>query len=170
MRMLSYLLFVVFTVNLYGNDIVAFLKRVENNHTLHMNARQHSFVCSPYGVETVSELMHKTDVDSSCIGHLYEFRKANPKEKYFAVSSLYIQQQYSVEGFEGKCLLKLSSGHSYSEALLENGYARIPPGMQYKDTVLKHRFKRAEQRAKKKKAGIWSDINVRNCFLIAEKK
>lgn len=160
------LLFVVLAVNAYGKTIVSLLKGIENNHTLHMQYRQQPFVCTPYGIETVSELVYLTDVNSSCIQYLKEFRLSDPNEQYFAVQNLWIEQQYSVEGIEGKCLLHLSSGNSYSEALLAKGYARIPIGARYKDSIIRYRFKQAEKRAKTKKAGLWSDVNVRNCFLM----
>jgi len=154
----------------YAEDIVALLKRVENNAVLHMNYKQQAFLCQPYGVETVQELLDRTDVNSSCKRYLQEFRLAYPKEKSFAASSLHIQQQYSVTAIEGKCLLNLSSGYSYSEVLIEKGYARLLPSYTFEDALIDYRFKRAVKRAKIKEAGIWSDINVRNCFLLPPKK
>lgn len=160
------LLFIVLTINAYGKTLVSLLKGIENNHTLHMQYKQQPFACTPYGIETVSELVYLTDVNTSCMQYLYEFRVIDPNEQYFAVQNLRIEQQYRVEGIEGKCLLHLSSGHSYSEALLEKGYARIPLGTRYKDPIIRYRFKQAERRAKVKKAGLWSNVNIRNCFLM----
>jgi len=170
MKKLYSLLFIVFAGNLEAENVVALLHSVEDNHTLHMGYRQQRFICKPYGVETVSELILRFDVNSSCRDHLKNFRRSNPKEEFYAAASLHVQQQYSVEGIESLCLLHLSSGHTYSEALLEKGYARMPRGKIYKDVILKYRFKNAVQRAKNTKAGIWSDLNVRNCFLIREGK
>lgn len=162
--------FWVFSVDLKAEQILALLKGIENNHTLHMSYKQQAFVCKPFGIETVSELVERVDVNSSCMGYLREFRRAHPKEKVFAFLTLRPQQQYSVEGKEHACLLSLSSGHSYSEALLEQGYARLPEAFVYKDFLLRHRFNRALQRAKNTKAGIWSDTNIRNCFLVSKEK
>ena len=135
-----------------------------------MKYGQKAFVCEPYGVETVSQLMERTDTNSACMQYLIDFRKTNPKEKYFAQEILFIQQQYSVEGVNNLCLLSLSSNYSYSEALLENGYGRVPLMFKYENPVLGERFKRAVQRAKNTKAGIWSDNNIKECFLIEKKK
>ncbi len=135
-----------------------------------MKYKQKAFVCKPYGIESVSELVQRTDVNSSCMQYLKEFRRADPKEKFFAALSLHVEQQYSVEGMEDSCLLHLSSGYSYSEALLENGYARIEPGQRYEDPLLRYRFKQAVESAKKNKSGIWSDVNVRHCFLMQEEE
>lgn len=156
--------------NLESKEILALLNGIENNHTLHMKHKQIPFVCKPYGIQTVSELINSTDMNSSCKKHIQEFRLANPKEKYFAKSLLHVYQQYNVEGIKGLCMLNISSGYSYSELLLEHGYARITPNQLYKDVLIKHRFDKAVKRAKKKSAGIWSDINVRNCFLNFKKK
>ena len=170
MKKIGALLFTLLITALEAKEIISLLKGIENNHTLHMQYKQQAFVCKPFGIETVSELAERTDINSSCAKHLSSFRQAYPKEKFFAAYSLHVQQQYSVEGIDNLCLLYLSSEHSYSEALLEQGYARIPPGINYKDPVLHYRFKRAVQRAKNAKAGIWSDTNVRNCFLTADQK
>lgn len=156
------LLFIVFLVNVNAQSLVSLLKSIENNHTLHMSYNQQAFVCTPYGIETVSELLLRTDLNSSCHQHIRDFRTSNPEEKYFAGSTLYIEQQYSVEAVEVLCLLHLSSGHSYSEALLEKGYARISPKL--KDTEYVYRFEKAQLRAKIKKEGIWSDEKIRGCF------
>jgi len=159
-----------FAWNLEAASIIALLKSVENNNVLHMHYKKTPFVCVPYGVETVDELMLRMDSNSSCMRYLQDFRRAHPKEKFFAASSLHVQQQYSVEGMDGECLLYLSSEHTYSEALLEKGYGRRPVGYRYKDVILKHRFKDAVKRAQITKAGIWSDVNIRNCFLMTTEK
>lgn len=162
--------FVLFVTLLDAESLPALLKGIENNHTLHMIYGQKAFICKPYGVETVSQLIQRTDLNSTCMQYLVEFRKSEPKEKFYAQELLYVQQQYSVEGINGLCLLNLSSNYSYSEALLENGYGRIPLTIKYENTMLNERFKRAVQRAKNAKTGIWSDANIRECFLIVKKK
>ena len=166
---LQILLFIVFTWNLHAKDVLALVKGVDNNHIIHMVYKQAPFVCKPYGVESISQLVLRTDVNSSCMGYLNEFRRAHPQEKSFAQTSLHIEQQYSVEGLEKSCLLHLSSGSSYSEVLLEEGYARMPIGIKYDDVILEYRFKRALLRGKSSKAGMWSDVNVINCFLLPPK-
>jgi len=163
------LLFVVFIASLDAKELVSFLKSIQNNHTLHMKYLQQPFVCKPYGVETLSELVVRTDTNSSCKQSLNAFRQDNPDEQYFAVSFLKIEQQYSVESIQGQCLLHLSSEHSYSEALLEQGYALVSSAMKKDDRVLEYRFKKALMRAKNTKAGIWSDAKVRDCFLLSDK-
>ena len=164
------LLFIVFVLNLSSKEIVALLKGIESNHKIHMQYKNKSFMCKPYGIESVSELVYRTDVNSSCKKHLLNFRRADPKEKHFAQMTLHVQQQYSVEGIESLCLLHLSSSHSFSEALLEEGYARIPLSIKYKNILLEDRFQRALKRAKSTKAGMWSDVNVVNCFLVVPKE
>lgn len=170
MYKIYWLFCMVLVLNSHGKNLVSLLKGIESNHVLHMQYKRQPFICTPYGVETVSELVDSTDVNSSCMQYLKEFRLTDPNEKYFAIQTLWIEQQYSVEGVEGRCLLHLSSGHSYSEALLEKGYARMPIGARYKDPVLRYRFKQAERRAKTNRAGLWSDVNVRNCFLMVDQK
>jgi len=164
MKKMYCLFFVVFIVNLDAKALLALLKSVENNHTLHMKYLQQAFICKPYAVVTLSELVMRTDMSDSCKKSLSDFREDNPHEKYFAVSHLRIEQQYSVESINSQCLLHLSSEHSYSEALLEHGYALIRPEGIKDDSVLEQRFNKALLRAKKTKAGIWSDSDVRNCF------
>ncbi len=158
------LVFVLLIAVLDAKEILSLLKRVQNNHTLHMKYLQQPFVCKPYGVQTLSELIERKDMSNSCKSSLSRFRVENPQEKYFAVSLLKIEQQYSVESREGLCLLHLSSEHSYSEALLEHGYALIWPKGIKEDIVLEQRFNKALLRAKNTKAGVWSDTEVRNCF------
>jgi hypothetical protein len=166
---IQFLIFIVLVWSLDAKSIVALLKSVEDNDNLHMVYQQKDFVCKPYGIQSINALISSIDVNSSCMTYLMDFRKSNPKEKFFAQVSLEVQQLYSVKGVEGKCLLHLSSGHTYSEAILEAGYARIPITLKYDDPLLKYRFKRALQRAKSSKLGIWSDVNVRNCFLVSPK-
>lgn len=158
------LLLIFFMANLDAKVLVSLLQSVQNNYTLHMKYLQQPFVCKPYGVQTLSELIDRADANSSCQKSLSNFTKENPQEKYFAVSLLKIQQQYSVESRQGWCLLHLSSDHSYSEALLEEGYALIWPAGIQEDEVLTKRFNKAVLRAKNTKAGIWSNTDVRNCF------
>lgn len=169
MNRIAFLLFGVFAVQINAQSIVAFLKSIENNHTLHMSYQGKAFVCRPYGVDTISDLAFRTDTNSSCRGYIDDFRRVDPKERFFAAFSLHVEQQYSVEGIEDTCLLHLSSGHSYSEALLEKGYARISAFQSVEDALLNYRFKKAVKRAKNTKAGMWSDVNIRNCFLTGEK-
>lgn len=170
MKRICCLLYVVFICNLEAGSIVAFLKSIENNHTLHMSYKGKAFICKSYGIETVGELALRIDTNSSCRRYIDDFRLSNPKEEFFGALSLHVEQQYSVEGVDNACLLHLSSGHSYSEALLENGYARISPNQISNLSLLKHRFEKAVKRAKNTRAGMWSDINIRNCFLLAKKE
>jgi Staphylococcal nuclease homologue len=163
------LLFIVFVLNALSAEIVALVKGIETNHKIHMVYKNQPFICKPYGIESISELILRTDVKSTCMKHLTNFRRSNPKEKYFTQMTLHVQQQYTVEGIGSLCLLHLSSGHSLSEALIEEGYARIPFALKYENFLLEDRFERALQRAKNTKAGMWSDINVRNCFLVTPK-
>ncbi len=164
------LLFLMIVTFVDADTLLGLLKKIENNHTLHMTYQQKSFVCTPYGVETVSQLVLRTDVNSTCLKYLNDFRQAYPYEKPFAQTILHVQQLYSVEGKKDRCLLKLRSDHSYSESLIEHGYGRIPLAFEFEDEILKYRFIRAQQRAQKTKAGIWSDMDMRNCFLTDDKK
>ncbi|MDF1882181.1 hypothetical protein JHD50_12875 [Sulfurimonas sp. MAG313] len=164
------LLLIVLVLNLYSNEVVALLKSIENNHQLHLRYKQTPFLCKPYGVETISQLVQRTDINSSCMQYLDAFRIEHPKERFFAEMTLKLEQQYSVEGIGSLCLLFLSSEHSYSEALLEEGYAHIPMSFRYDDPILEYRFKRAIKGAKVKKVGMWSDIKVKNCFLATPSK
>lgn len=164
------LLFIVFVWNLRCESVVALLKSVEDNDNLHMVYKQKEFICKPYGIQSINELISSVETNSSCMNYLQDFRKSYPKEKFFAQMRLHVQQKYSVEGIDGKCLLYLSSSHTYSEAILEAGYARMPITLKHDDSFLKYRFKRALQRAKSSKLGIWSDVNVRNCFLARPKQ
>jgi hypothetical protein len=166
MKKIYGLLGIAFMASLDAQEVLAILKSVQNNHTLHMNHMQQPFVCKPYGVVALSELVLKTDINSSCRQSIHMFRQENPQEKYFAISLLKIEQQYSVESISGLCMLHLSSEHSYSEALLEQGYALVSPKMKKDDKVLEQRFEKALIRAKKTKAGIWSDTAVKECFLL----
>jgi len=156
--------------SLNAQEIVSLLKSVENNHLLHMTYKNKTFVCKPYGVETISQLIENAKKDSLCAKYLYKFRINHPKEKSFAKSFLHVEQFYSVEGVQNGCFLYISSNYSYSEVLLEKGYARIPPDFNYEDDVQAYKFKQAMKRAKNKKVGMWSDINVKNCFLLPKKK
>lgn len=164
------LLFLILVTYSDANELISLLKNIENNHTLHMSYAQKHFICEPYGVETVSQLVQRRDVNSTCRQHLSSFRKTHPMEKFFAQETLDIQQQYSVKGIAGKCLLALSFSKSYSESLIENGYGRIPLLLKYENPLLDYRFKRALKRAKHIKAGIWGDVDIRNCFLTQKKK
>ena len=114
--------------------------------------------------------MSATDVNSSCKKHLNNFRLSNPKEKYFVQMSLHVRQQYTIEAMGSLCLLKLSNDYSLSEALIEEGYARIPLFLKYENPLLEYKFKKALQRAKHMKSGMWSDFKVKNCFLLTPKK
>lgn len=170
MKVLCCVSLIMLTTMMWAESIPALLKQVQNNHTLHMKYQQQGFICTPYGIETISQLVERVDVNSSCQQYLRAFRLADPKEEVFASSLLYPQQQYGVEGIESKCLLYLSHQFSYSERLLEKGYARVIPTIEYKDPILKHRFNKAIKRAKITKAGLWSDPNLRNCFLLPAAK
>jgi len=165
-----FIYFILISSTLFADDILALLQKVENNSALHMSHKQQTFLCQAYGVETIDALISRTDVNSTCKTFLNEFRQSHPKEKFYAAKKLHIKQQYSVSGVDGKCLLNLSSSHSYSEALLEVGYARIHPNLDFKDELLAYRFEKAVKRAKVKKEGFWSDENIINCFLTPKKK
>lgn len=166
MKKLYCLLLLVFIITLDAQEVVSILKSVQNNHTLHMKYVQQPFICKPFGIETIRQFLQRKDISTSCRQSLVSFIEANPEEQYFALHILKIEQQYSVEKFQGSCLLHLSSGYSYSEALLEHGYARIPSNFQYNNAELEYRFNRALEGAKRSKSGVWSNANVSNCFLL----
>jgi hypothetical protein len=169
MRIFIFLMLIM-SVSSQAKMLYAFLKEVENNHTLHMKVQQQPFICTPYGVDTISQLVYRTDVNSSCQKYLRDFRMQHPQEKFFAAGLLYPEQQYAVEGVKNRCLLYLSNQHTYSEALLEEGYARMLPVTLYQDPLLKYRYQKAVLRAKTDKKGLWSDVNLRNCFLIPKEE
>jgi len=152
-----------------ANEKPALLKSVENNSVLHMSYKQVHFTCVAYGVETLDMLVQRSDTNTSCQQKVADFRENNPKEKNYAVNLFHVQQQYGVRSVENRCLLLLSFAHSYSEELIEMGYARIDPLIKYESEEILYRFSKALKRAKREKNGIWKNEDMVNCFLVPKK-
>ena len=164
-----FILILIVSSSFFAQDKLALLIKVTNNTTLHMKYQQTPFLCQPYGVETLDALANRQDVNGSCKQVLQRFRENQPKEKFYAQMLFHVQQQYTVRAVDDRCLLLLSFAHSYSEKLLEKGYARILPTLVYKDELLQYRFLQAVKRAKREKNGIWQDEDFEMCFLLPPK-
>ena len=161
-KIIVILIFFIYKIVLIAEEpILATLSNIPSNEIQKFKIAQNSFYCKPYGVISIDRLYANSLADSSCKKSIDNFYKINPNSRYFALNLLKIKQMYHIEFKNDSCIIYSNGGISYSETLLENGLATLKA--QLKDEEFGASFKKAQERAKHSKIGIWKDDLLVNC-------
>ncbi|QOP41563.1 hypothetical protein [Sulfurimonas marina] len=125
-------------------------------------APYYSFVCKPYGVVTLDEVLNSKETDKECKNTLQKFYIQNPR--LYNLYRRYLKRKsfYHVEYLDKSCLVHAKGELTFSEILLQNGIALIDKG--FKDEIYNARFKSAQKSAETWKRGMFSDQKVLSCM------
>ncbi|MFA6195065.1 MAG: thermonuclease family protein [Sulfurimonas sp.] len=140
---------------------LAILLSIDSNSFQRFNIEKNNFICRPYGILTLEELLEKSENGSKCKETIENFYKKHPDLKYFTYGILKRQQMYHVEFRENKCLLYAQGQKTLSELLLEKGLAMSKPT--FKDEEFKYSFEKAQANAKFLKLGMWNEPIEKEC-------
>ena len=79
---------------------------------------------------------------------------------------LHKEQKYFLKGLKEDCFIMLNGGVSFSEHLLEKGFAKLQKKLDEKflNSTLYKKLTRSQRRAEYHKRGIWEDPTLANCF------
>ncbi len=159
MKFLSILLVLIFTLRA---SELGLLLEVKNNSLFHFSVKNIDNICVVYGVVTFDMLKYKSKSSKLCQKSLNDYYENNPKDRYFALTLLYINQLYPFDKKKDSCIIYAKGKRSYAELLLEKGLAVVP--RDFDDKVLSFKYRRIENWAKINKKGLWSSPILRNCI------
>ncbi|WP_345994071.1 thermonuclease family protein [Sulfurimonas sp. HSL-1716] len=151
---------IFFTLNAQSIQI-AELRSVYSNDMQKFSIKMNSFICEPYGVVTLEEILADKNTIPICKKRIEEYFSKNPVQKYFIQMNLHLRQNYHIEFKDKRCLVYAFGQKTISEALLEQGLAIKKPSL--KDDEFGYLFLRAQTRAKNRNSGIWSDKTLQSC-------
>ncbi len=156
------ILIFIFTYAIYAEPIqIAQLQKIYSNDLQQFSIGMYSFSCQPYGVITLEEILANKDLLSTCKQKIENYLTQNPVQENFIQMSLHLRQGYHVEFKESRCIVYAYGQKTISEALLERGLAVNKHN--FKDDEFRYLYQSAQTRAKNKKIGIWSDMNLQTC-------
>jgi len=140
--------------NSYAKEpFLAKLVTIENSSYLKFTHNNQLFTCKTYGIYTLDEIYKRSD-NSTCKKMIEKFYILNPLEKHYVYTILKKGQYYPIRFIKGECDISVASHKSYSELLLEQGLAINKKKID--DKLRGYYFKKAQQRAKENKSGIYS--------------
>lgn len=148
--------FVVLLSHLYSEEpqLSQYMQSIDNSDII-FKYQQNQFHCYPYGVFTFEKLLENKKAIAECKESVKKFYKKVPQAKSFARVHYELYQFYHLEKMKNQCIIYSNGTKSYSEVLLENGYALLDQNLN--DEVWKFKFYRAQKRAEILKKGVWKE-------------
>lgn len=122
-------------------------------------------------IDTIGQYMNSPALSKTCKESFMDFQKHDPKEKYAYAYVLHENITYNIKPYGKECFVMLNGGTSWSEYLIEKGYALLSKSISpdYINSVGYEKLTLAQNRAKYHKRGIWSDIIVAQCLESVQK-
>lgn len=157
-----YIFIFFYALNLHAIDI-AELKKVYSNDMQEFSIGMNSFTCKPYGVITLEQALANKDLLLTCKQRIENYLDVHPLKKYFIQMGLHVRQNYHIEFKSTKCAVYAYGEKTLSEALLEQGLAIQEPN--FKDDEFRYLFIKAQNRAKNRHVGVWSDVDLQTCII-----
>lgn len=160
------ILSIVCLCSLSAKDFTAILLKTDGDMRFHFTVNNQAFYCEPAGVTTLAKLYNKKGLSPFCKTSLVRFIQKYPYANKQYAYVLHLEQKYYIHPYEKSCFIMLNSGISFSEHLLENGFARLEKSFNasFSGSALHQKLQMAEKRARYHKRGVWSDETVSNCF------
>ena len=156
-----FLLMIFFTLNAESIQI-AELRKVYSNDMQKFSIGMTSFICQPYGIVPLEEVLANQALTPTCKQEIEKYYLENPTKKYFIEMALYLRQNYHITFNQRRCIVYAFGQKTLSEALLEQGLAIIQTN--FNDDEFRYLYTKAQERAKRRNAGIWSDEKLQACI------
>ncbi len=142
-----------------------YMMSLNNSNTIFKH-NQSSFHCYPYGIFTFDKLLNTKGLVKECKNSVNIFYRKNPQAKPFSRVHFKNYQFYHLDKVKGNCIIYSSGTKSYSEVLLEEGYAIYD--FLLADELWKYKFIRAQKRAQVLKKGIWKGWKLSTSIVYEE--
>ncbi len=147
-------------------EFSALLKRIEHNDLFHFSFHDIAFSCEPAMVITLTKLYNVKSLGKVCKEHINSFVKEYPYVPYQAKLIMHEEQKYMIKPLRERCFIMLNSGISFSEHMIEKGFAILPkkPEPELIGKPIYENLKLAQKRAQYHKRGVWQKPSLLNCF------
>jgi endonuclease YncB( thermonuclease family) len=144
----------------------ALLLEVDNDYMFHFSYHDTAFYCRPAAIDTIDQLSLYPDKSKVCLEQAQSFIKKHPYANKQYAYKLHEEQKYEVVGLKDECFVMLNAGVSFSEHLLEQGFAKLRTNLssEFLQTTEYKNLLRSQQRAEYHRRGIWSDDILPKCF------
>ncbi len=144
----------------------ALLLHVNNDYLFHFSYDDTAFFCRPAAITTIDQLSMHSDKPQVCKERAQKFLKKYPYANKQYAYKLHEEQKYYLIGHKDECFVMLNAGVSFSEHLLEQGFAKLQNNLDEKflNSTQYKNLKMSQGRAEYHKRGIWEDPLLANCF------
>jgi endonuclease YncB( thermonuclease family) len=147
-------------------NLSALLLGARSDYLFHFSYNDIAFYCRPAAVTTIDQLLLTPKLPKVCKEQAHNFLRKHPYANKQYAYKLHEEQKYYLLGLKQDCFIMLNGGVSFSEHLLEKGFAKLQNNLDdaFLTSTMYKKLKRAEQRAEYHKRGIWEDPILANCF------
>lgn len=147
-------------------DFTALLINSESDALFHFRYQGRAFSCEPAAIVTLTQLYYSKGLAEGCRKALVAFAQKYPyaaKQHHYL---LHEDQTYYIHPYKEKCFIMLNGGISYSEYLVENGFAKMQSTFEngFFGSPLYQKLQKAQKRATYHGRGLWKDPMVSSCF------
>ncbi len=155
-----------FTTALLHANFSALLLSVRNDYLFHFTYENIAFYCRPAAITTIDQLFFYPKLPKVCKEVANKFLKKHPYANKQYAYKLHEEQKYFLKGYKEDCFVMLNAGTSFSEHLLEEGFAKLQNNLDDEFLMSTHykKLKLAQDRAEYHQKGIWEDPILSNCF------
>jgi hypothetical protein len=158
----------LFITSLYAQTpFTVILEGIVGNNLMRYSIKSAPFFCYSAAVNTHETFINSPNTTQACQTLMQKFIKKNPKMVYAHSYVLHEDITYMIEPHEGNsCFLYLNGGTTYSEYLVEKGFALLKNSHDgdFAKSVAYEKLTRAQARAKYHKKGVWGNARLANCF------
>ena len=132
----------------------------------HFSHNNIAFYCRPAAIHTVEQILFFPKLPKVCKERVDKFLRKHPYANKQYAYKLHREQKYFLTGFKEDCFIMLNAGVSFSEHLLEEGFAKLQNNLDdtFLSSTMYKRLKKAQDRAEYHQRGIWEDDILPNCF------
>lgn len=162
MKSLTILFLIIPSFTLEAKEnLIAQLINIKNNSSLNYQKTEFTFLCEPYGLLSVDQVLSDEKSNNHCKNSVKKFYQNHLELEYLAYEYLKVKQFYHLKFKNKQCLIYAQGLKTYSEILLQEGLALLSKG--FKDEEFLYEFQKAQEGAKLNKKGIYSDKEVLDC-------
>ena len=162
----KYLLLLSFCFSVVSANALALLLHTKSDYLFHFSYKDRAFYCRPAAITTIEQLLFKPELQPVCKQKAQQFIKKYPYANKQYAYKLHEEQKYLLIGFKEDCFVMLNAGISFSEHLIEEGFAKLQESLDenFLNSTMYKKLLRSQNRAAYHKRGIWEDPVLPNCF------
>lgn len=144
----------------------ALLLHVNSDYLFHFSYNDIAFFCRPAAITTIDQLLMYPDKPKVCRQKAQLFLRKYPYANQQYAYKLHEEQKYALIGHNDECFVMLNAGVSFSEHLLEQGFAKLQSHLdeEFLNSTQYKNLKKSQDRAEYHNRGIWEDPVLSNCF------